>query len=81
MKKVKHLDRVQAVIPPTIIIILATIQEHALKSELAINNYSLISLQFDIYVFEKLDSQTSFMWNLRPFMSFCSMFRTVRIRL
>ena len=35
MKEVKLLDRVQAVVPPSIIFILAAIQEHSLKSELA----------------------------------------------
>ena len=56
MKEVKLLDHVQAVIPPNNIIILATIQESGLKSELTSNIGCHISQQFDIYVFEKLDS-------------------------
>ena len=69
MKEVKLLYREQAVLHLYINLILATIQEYGLKSELTCNNGCHISLQFDIYVFEKLDSKTSFMWNLRPFMS------------
>jgi hypothetical protein len=37
MKEVKHLSRVQAVLLLNIILILATIQESGLKSELASN--------------------------------------------
>ena len=56
MKEVKHLGRVQAVIPPNIIIILATILVSDLKSELTSNIGCHISQQFDIYVFGKRDS-------------------------
>ena len=52
MEEEKLLDRVQAVGIPSIIFILATIQEHDLKSELAcINNSSSLS-QFDVKIFE-----------------------------
>ena len=50
MKEIKFLNRVQAVMLPSNIIILAAIQEHGLKSELAFNNYSHLSLKFDINV-------------------------------
>ncbi len=53
MKEIKLLDRVQAVLLLHIIFILATIQEYALKIKPAFNNYSHISLKFDINVFEK----------------------------
>ena len=59
MKEIKLLDRVQAVSHSSINIILATIQEHGLKSELACNNGFHISLKFDIDV--KCDSLNSFM--------------------
>jgi len=60
MKEVKLLDREQAVSILYISLILAAIQETSLKSELAFINCCHISLQCDIYVFEKFDSQTSF---------------------
>jgi len=53
MKEIKLLDRVQAVLHFFIINILATIQEYSLKKELAFNNYSNISPQFDLLVFTK----------------------------
>ncbi len=53
IKGEKLLDRVQAVIPPNNIIILAAIRKPVLKSELAFNNYSHISLKFDINVSTK----------------------------
>jgi hypothetical protein len=37
MKEMRHLDRVQAVLPAYSTLILATIQEHSLKSELTCN--------------------------------------------
>ncbi|MCK5570621.1 MAG: hypothetical protein KAJ15_12940 [Spirochaetes bacterium] len=63
MKDVKHLSRIQAVLPFYIILILAAIQEPALKSEFTCNIGCHISKQFDIYVFGKRDSLTSFMGN------------------
>jgi len=53
MKEVKRLDRVQAGVLLYIILILATIQEYGLKSELACNNCCYISLQSVINVFLK----------------------------
>ncbi len=53
MKEIKLLNRVQAVIPPSNIIILAAIRESGLKSELSFNNYSHLSLKFDINVSTK----------------------------
>jgi len=53
MKEVKLLDRVQAVLPFYINLILATIQEPNLISELTNNKYCHISLQFDLLVYTK----------------------------
>ena len=53
MKEVKLLYRVQAVLHPFNTLILATVQEYVLKSELAFNYCFHISLQFDINVFMK----------------------------
>ena len=53
MKKVRLLDRVQAVLHFYIILILATIQESCLKRELAGNNCYHISLRSDTDVFEE----------------------------
>ncbi|GAI96593.1 unnamed protein product [marine sediment metagenome] len=50
MKEIKFLTRVQAVILPNNIIILAAIRVSGPKSELAFNNYSHLSLKFDINV-------------------------------
>jgi hypothetical protein len=50
MKEVKILDSVQAVFHFYIILILATVQEYSLKSELASNNCSHILFQFDVNV-------------------------------
>ena len=48
MKEIKLLNRVQAVLHLYNSIILATVQESGLKSELAFNNYSHLSLKSDI---------------------------------
>jgi hypothetical protein len=53
MKEVKLLDRVQAVVLLDYILILATIQEHVLKSGLTFNNCGHISLQNSLNVFTK----------------------------
>ena len=53
MKEIKLLDCVQAVLHLYNSIILAAIQEPELKSELAFNNYTHISLKFDINVSTK----------------------------
>lgn len=53
MKEVILLNRVQAVLPFSIIHVLATIQEYSLKSEFTCNNYCQISLLFDINEFMK----------------------------
>ena len=55
MKEGKLLDRLQAVLHLYIYFILATIQEHNLKSELACNGCSLFKLQFDFNIFPKHD--------------------------
>ena len=59
MKKIKLLDRVQTVLHFYISHILATIQEYELKIEPALNTCCHKSMQFDIYVFRKRNSQTS----------------------
>jgi len=51
MKERKLLDHVQAVLPFYINLILATIQEYSLKSELVSNIYSNIFLKFDLLVY------------------------------
>jgi hypothetical protein len=56
MKDVKHKSHVQAVSLLNIILILATVQESGLKSELTSNIGCHISQPFDIYVFKKPDS-------------------------
>lgn len=51
MKEVKHLSCVQAVLLLHIIFILDMIQEYSLRSELAFNNYSHLSLKCYLLVF------------------------------
>ena len=53
MKEVKLLDRVQAGLYFSFSSILATIQEHCLKSELALNYYHDSSLLHDLMVLTK----------------------------
>ncbi len=53
MKEIKLLDRVQAVSHSSINIILATVREYGLKSELTCNTTQHISLQFNINEFMK----------------------------
>ncbi len=53
MKEIKFLYCVQAVLLSYLNLILAAIQELDLQSELAFNNYSHISLKFDINVSTK----------------------------